>query len=286
MSNDNTPTTITRFFDPTVWGLRKNQLVVFFTALIITSGSILIKVLVFPDSLLVSVIGFIITVLAWLVFIKIGLDRDVLYHTELLIRFAGRRVQGEEKIQKYNEKDQNKVRNFNRIKRILLGQFVEFWPVGRGNNWGGYLKIDSYKPLDLAVFEKNAESFLSMLPDGTIIKTILAIRRDLNNNSADQFKHELKKQDLHPIIRDNLYEHVEQCEVAQTRKFTNYMFINVPYTTNARRACETLDNLLSSCEKTLREMEVESHRLKTDDEIYAMFDELVTHNMIIRRGIE
>jgi hypothetical protein len=33
-------------------------------------------------------------------------------------------------------------------------------------------------------------------------------------------------------------------------------------------------------------MEVESHRLKTDDEIYAMFDELVTHNMIIRRGVE
>ncbi len=153
MTESNAPTTITRMFDLTVWGLRTNQLRIFFACAIITALYAIISRVLIPDSLLVDVIGGLTVVVLWLFFVFIGLNRVALYNFERRILFLISRGQGEEQIRKYNKKDWYKVKNFSRIKNIFEGGYTEFWPIAnKGHNWAIYLELFACKPEDLDVF--------------------------------------------------------------------------------------------------------------------------------------
>jgi hypothetical protein len=206
--SDDAPTTITRVFDPKVWGMSPKQFIVFLIPLSITSAAIWLKSTTFPNSNLYTIVSAVICIFAWKFYLSVGRDKESLYNLELRLRFGFSILQNEESIQKYSSKDKQKVKNFTNIKKIHDGGFIEFTPVEEGNNWGGIIDLDVYAPMDLEVFTRNAERVLSSVPDRTIIKTITVARNKIHS-SADQFKKELKKPNLHPIIFDQLYELVD-----------------------------------------------------------------------------
>jgi hypothetical protein len=283
VTNDNAPTTITRVFDPKVWGMSPKQFFVFLIPLIITSGSIWLKSSIFQESNLFTIVSLVICIFAWKFYLDMGRDKEALYNLELRMRFFFSLIQKEENIQKYNSKDKQKVKNFTRIKRIYEGGYIEFTPLDEGNNHGGILELDAYAPMDLEVFTRNAERVLSSVPDRTIIKTITVARNKIHS-SADQFKRELKKPNLHPIIFDQLYELVDQCEKSEFKAYKTHIFIAIPYTSDKKKAHHQLDNVLDSTVKMLDEMGVGARRLKTENEIIGVFSELITHNYITGRN--
>jgi len=286
MAETTAPTTITRMFDPTLWGLRKNQLCVLFFAGIITAFLAIMKAVVFPNSLIFTVTFWILSLAAWAFFVFVGLNREALYYFENYLRFFVSLKQGEELIQKYNEKDENKTKNFTHIKNIFKGGYTEFWPINKGNNWAIFLELFAFSPEDLEVFESNAERTLSSVPDGTIIKTILKARKS-TRDSAEPFKKELKKDNQIPLIRDICYEQAALCENTNSKTYETHMAFIIPYATNREKAFQTLDNVCVAAQTALKEQGIENNKLKTEEEVYAMFDGMITHNThIVRRGID
>jgi len=283
-------TTITRMFDPTIWGLRKNQLVVFFAAAGITALYLILKVILFNNSLFFSVPGGAVVIASWLFFMSVGLNRDRLYQFERRVWFMFSMTQGDELIQKYSDKDELKTRNFSHIKNIFKGGQTEFhtdaWGNGKSNNWGTYLKLFAYSPESLDVFFSNAERTLSSVPDGTIIKTILEARRSTGDPAAP-FRKELKKEKLHPVIREICYEQIELCQNSNSKTYVTHLAFIIPYETNRKEAFKTLESISYSIHKVLKEMEIESERLDTPEKVDSMFDGMITHNLhIVRRSPE
>lgn len=279
-------TTITRMFDPTIWGLRKNQLVIFLLAAAITACCAIIKAIIFPDSLFFTIYGTLIVISAWFFFVGVGLNKERLYHFERRFKFSISRMQGDECIQKYNTKDETKTKLFTRIKNVFDNGFTEFfpntWDKGMKNNWAVFIELFAYSPEDLEVFFSNAEMFLSSAPDGTIMKTILEARKD-NGDSSAPFKRELKKSDLLPILREICYEQVDLCKGSNSKTYKTHMAFIIPYTPKKKEAFQTLENICKSAQKVLKEMGVENKRLDTPEQVYSMFDEMITHNLHIAR---
>lgn len=275
------PTTMTRVFDPTVWGMTPKQFIVFLVPLSITSASILLKSSMFQNSFIFNLVAIVFCLGAWKFYLEVGRNKAALYNLEMKIRFILSILQVEETIQKYDRKDKVKVVNFTRMTKVLDSGYMEFNPMGTGNNWGGIIELDAYAPMDLEVFTRNAERLVSSVPDGTIIKTIMAARNKLHD-SAEPFRRELKKEKLHPIVRDQLYELVEMCEKAEFKTYKTHIFISIPYTTDQKKACGLLNNVLDSTVKMLEEMGIAGRRLSNEREVINVFSELITHNQIVR----
>jgi hypothetical protein len=284
--SDQAPTTITRMFDPTLWGLRKNQLAVFFFAGTVSALFAIIKTVMFPNSTLASVIFWVVVVVVWGFFFLVGLNRTSLYNFERRLMFVISRKQGEELIQKYNESDFNKVKNFTHIKNVYKGGYTEFWPINRGNNWAVYLELFAFSPEDLEVFEANAEKILTGVEDGTIIKTTLKARKS-TGDPGEPFKKELKRENQIPLLREICYEQAELCQNTSAKTYKTHMALILPYTTNKTKAFQALDNVCIAVKKALKEQGIENEMIDTPEKVYGMFSEMITHNThIIRKGIE
>lgn len=284
MTETNAPTTITRMFDPTVWGLRANQLRIFFACAVATALYAIFSRVLIPDSLFVDVAGGVIVIAFWLFFVFVGLNRIALYNFERRINFLISRSQGEEQIRKYNKKDWRKVKNFSRIKNIFKGGFTEFWPiVNKGHNWAVYLELFACKPEDLDVFFSNSEKTLTGVPANTIIKTVLKARKS-TGDAGEQFKKELKKEKQIPLLRDICYEQAELCGKTDSKTYKTHMGFIIPYTTSREEAFRTLDNIGKSVKKSLKEeVGIESKRLETEDEVLEMFAGMISRNTHIER---
>ena len=278
MTEPTAPTTITRMFDPTVWGLRTNQLRIFFACAIVTALYAAFSRILLPDSLFVAVVGGLIVVACWAFFVFVGLNRIALYNFERRVMFLISRFQGEERIWKYNEKDWRKVKNFSRIKNIFKGGFTEFWPVvNQGHNWGIYLELFACKPEDLDVFFANSEMTLTGVPANTIIKTVIKARKS-TGDAGEQFKKELKKEKQIPLLRDICYEQAELCGKTDSKSYETHMGFIIPYTTKKEDAFLTLDNIADSVKKALKMQGIESKRLETEEEVLIMFGGMISHN--------
>ena len=283
MTESNAPTTITRMFDPTVWGLRTNQLRIFFACAIITALYAIISRVLIPDSLLVDVIGGLTVVVLWLFFVFIGLNRVALYNFERRILFLISRGQGEEQIRKYNKKDWYKVKNFSRIKNIFEGGYTEFWPIAnKGHNWAIYLELFACKPEDLDVFFSNSEKTLTGVPANTIIKTVLKARKS-TGDAGEQYKQELKKEKQIPLLRDICYEQAELCGKTDSKTYKTHMGFIIPYTTKREEAFRDLNNICVSVQKSLKLQGIVSKRLENEDEVLDMFAGMISHNTHIER---
>ena len=283
MTESNAPTTITRMFDPTVWGLRTNQLRIFFACAIITALYAIISRVLIPDSLLVDVIGGLTVVVLWLFFAFIGLNRVALYNFERRIIFLISRGQGEEQIRKYNKKDWYKVKFFSRIKNIFEGGYTEFWPIAnKGHNWAIYLELFACKPEDLDVFFSNSEKTLTGVPANTIIKTVLKARKS-TGDAGEQYKQELKKEKQIPLLRDICYEQAELCGKTDSKTYKTHMTFIIPYTTKREEAFRDLNNICVSVQKSLKLQGIVSKRLENEDEVLDMFAGMISHNTHIER---
>lgn len=282
MTEPNAPTTITRMFDPTVWGLRANQLRIFFACAILTAIYTIFSRVIFPDSLIIKVAGGLIVVTSWLFFVFVGLNRIALYNFERRILFLISRGQGEEQIRKYNKKDWTKVKNWAHIKNIFEGGYTEFWPGDNENNWGIYLELFACKPEDLDVFFSNSEKTLTGVPANTIIKTVLTARKS-TGDSGEQFKQEIKKGNQIPLLRDICYEQAELCGVTDSKTYKTHMGFIIPYTTKREKAFLDLNNICVSIQKALKFQGIESQRLNNEDEVLNMFAGMVSHNVHIER---
>ena len=287
MTESQTPTTITRMFDPTVWGLRTNQLRIFFACAILTALYAIISRVLIPGILILDVVGALIVVASWLFFVFVGLNRVALYNFERRIFFLISRAQGEEQIRKYNKKDWYKVKNFSRIKNIFKGGYTEFWPsLNKGNNWGIHLELFACKPEDLDVFFANSEMTLTGVPENTYIKTVLKARKSTGDTGA-VFKKELKKGKQIPLLRDICYEQAEICDKSDSKTYETHMSFIVPYTTKKEEAFLILDNICVSVQKALKQNTgIESKRLETEEEVLNMFAGMISHNTHIMKGIE
>lgn len=270
-------------FDPTVWGLRTNQLRIFFACAIITALYAIISRVLIPDSLLVDVIGGLTVAVLWIFFVFIGLNRVALYNFERRILFLISRGQGEEQIRKYNKKDGYKVKIFSRIKNIFDGGYTEFWPIAnKGHNWAIYLELFACKPEDLDVFFSNSEKTLTGVPANTIIKTVLKARKS-TGDSGEQYKQELKKEKQIPLLRDICYEQAELCGKTDSKTYKTHMGFIIPYTTKREEAFRDLNNICVSVQKALKLQGIGSKRLETEDEVLDMFAGMISHNTHIER---
>lgn len=278
LTESNAPTTITRMFDPTVWGLRTNQLRIFFACAIATALYAIFSRVIITDSLFIDVVGGVITIAFWLFFVVVGLNRIALYNFERRIIFLISRFQGEERIWKYNKKDWHKVKNFSRIKNIFKGGFTEFWPIAnKGHNWAIYLELFACKPEDLDVFFANSEMTLTGVPANTIIKTVLKARKS-TGDAGEQFKKELKKEKQIPLLRDICYEQAELCGKTDSKTYETHMGFIIPYTTKKEEAFLTLNNIADSVKKALKMQGIDSRRLENEEEVLAMFGGMISHN--------
>lgn len=283
MTESNAPTTITRMFDPTVWGLRANQLRIFFACAIITALYAIITRVLLPDSLLIEVTGGLIVVTFWLFFVFVGLNRIALYNFERRILFLISRGQGEEQIRKYNKKDWYKVKFFSRIKNIFEGGYTEFWPIAnKGHNWAIYLELFACKPEDLDVFFSNSEKTLTGVPANTIIKTVLKARKS-TGDAGEQYKQELKKEKQIPLLRDICYEQAELCGKTDSKTYKTHMGFIIPYTTKREEAFRDLNNICVSVQKSLKLQGITSKRLENEDEVLDMFAGMISHNTHVER---
>ena len=283
MTESNAPTTITRMFDPTVWGLRTNQLRIFLACAVVTALYAIISRVLIQDSLLIDVIGGLVVVAVWLFFVFVGLNRIALYNFERRILFLISRGQGEEQIRKYNKKDWYKVKNFSRIKNIFNGGYTEFWPIAnKGHNWAIYLELFACKPEDLDVFFSNSEKSLTGVPANTIIKTVLKARKS-TGDAGEQYKKELKKEKQIPLLRDICYEQAELCGKTDSKTYKTHMGFIIPYTTKKEEAFRDLNNICVSVQKSLKRQGIVSKRLETEDEVLDMFAGMVSHNTHIER---
>lgn len=287
MTESSTPTTITRMFDPTVWGLKTNQLRIFFACAILTALYAIISRVLIPGILVLDVVGALIVVASWLFFVFVGLNRIALYNFERRVMFVISKAQGEEQIWKYNKKDWNKVKNFSRIKNIFKGGFTEFWPFeNKGNNWGIYLELFACKPENLEVFFANSEMTLTGVPENTYIKTVLKARKS-TGDSGEIFKKELKKGKQIPLLRDVCYEQAEICNNSDSKTYETHMGFIIPYTVKKEDACLILENICVSVQKALKQNTgIESKRLETEEEVLNMFAGMISHNTHIMKGIE
>ncbi|MFA6876058.1 MAG: hypothetical protein WCQ87_05445 [Parabacteroides sp.] len=283
MAESNAPTTITRMFDPTVWGLRTNQLRIFLGCAIITAFYAIISKVLIHDSLFVNVVGGLIVFAAWAFFVLVGLNRIALYNFERHVLFIISRGQGEEQIRKYNKKDCNKVKNFSRIKNVFEGGYTEFWPIAnKGNNWGIYLELFACKPEDLDVFFSNSEQTLTGVPANTIIKTVLKARKS-TGDAGEQFKQELKKGNQIPLLRDICYEQAMLCGNTDSKTYKTHMGFIIPYTTKKDEAFRDLNNICVSVQKSLQMQGIANKRLESEYEVLDMFAEMASHNAHIER---
>lgn len=283
MAQKNIPTTMTRMFDPTFWGLRKNQIVVFLCALAITAMGFFIKGAFFPDSGLAYLVVGGISALGWLFFIFVGLDRAALYGFEKHLSFWIRYKAGDEIIEKYNEKDEEKVKNVTHIKKIYNNGFVEFVPQSKvSNNWAVYFKLDCHSPEDLESFFINAERLISSVPDGTELVTVLKARKN-NENYAETFEREIRKERQIPLLREICYEQAEICRSANTCSYETHLGILIPYETNRDRAFKTLGDLSAALHNDLKTMTIPNEILNSPDKIYEMFDGMITYNIHVGR---
>lgn len=276
--SDASPLTVSRKFDPTVYGLHKNQqsllmklavvLMFFFWGGVFTVG---LDLAVKASAVLAGI--------ELLFFMWIGGSPSNLYHFECWCRFLKSIYKGEDYIEKHGANGMQKARHLTHIKKIHDGKYIEyFFTKVRPHNWGVMLRLDSFQPDDLEQFALNVERMLIGNPDKTLIKTFLHVRSDLTDY-AEPIRKELQRNRIPQIVRDSMFEFQLMCEAADSKSFENHMLVLIDYTANAERAMGKLDIIVNSIQEILNDMEIGNEILNSEEKILGMFYGHVTYGV-------
>jgi len=272
------PMTVSRKFDPTVYGLQKNQqnllvLLCIPILLIFTVGMYVIGI-----DLAVKLACF-IAGCEFAFFLWIGSSPSNLYHFECTCRFFKSIYKGADYIEKYGYNGLQKARSLTHIKTIHDGKYIEYsYSKERPHNWATMLKLHSFQPEDLEMFTESLERMLIGNPDKTLIKTFLHVRSDLTDYS-EPIRKELHKNRIPQIVRDSMYEFQVMCETADAKSFENHMIVFLEYTANPEKAKNKLDIIVNNVQEILTHMEIGSEILDTEDKILGMFHGHITYGI-------
>lgn len=274
----NAPLTTSRKFDPTIYGLQRNQQFLVLIMCLPLSLTFIIGCLVFGAN-----IGFKLSMVALavdiIIFILVGTNPANLYHFECTLRFLKDIKTGNDYIHKHGKEGEKKAHNLSHIKKIHDDGSIEFtYTKKRPQNFGGILELKTFSPEDMQVFSENAERMLIGLPDRTLIKTTMKVRSDLSDYS-EPIKAELRKNRVPQIVRESMYEHQLICEQADEKSYTNHMLVLIDYVASAEKAKHTLGIVLHAISEVLDDMEIGNRRLITEDEIIEMFYGDITFNI-------
>jgi len=279
---NNAPLTTSRKFDPTIYGLQRNQQFLVLILCLPLSIAFIIGCLVFGASIGFKLSLFVLAIDV-IVFIMVGMSPANLYHFECTLRFLKDIKTGNDYIHKHGKEGEKKAKSLFHIKQIHDDGSIEFtYTKRRPQNFGGILELKTFSPDELEAFSANAERMLIGLPDRTLIKTTMKVRSDLTDYS-EPLKKELRKNRVPQIVRESMYEHQLICEQAEEKSYTNHMLILIDYTASAEKAKHTLGIVLNSISEVLDDMEIGNRRLTTEDEILEMFYGDITFN--IHRGV-
>jgi len=276
---DNGPMTVTRNFNPTIYGYQKNQQNLAILLAFLLMPTFLIGTFVLgPNTAVHVAIGQ--AVIEILFFIYIASSASNLYHFECWCRFLKQIYKGEDYIEKHGINGLKKARNLTHIKKIHDGKYIEyFFTKERPHNWGVMIKIHSFQPEDMEVFAENIERMFIGNEDRTLIKTFLHVRSDLTDY-AKPIREELHRNRIPQIVRDSMFEFQLMCEEADSKSAENHMLILLDYTANPVKAKGKLDILVSGVQDILSDMEIGSEVLETEDKILGMFYGHVTYGIL------
>jgi hypothetical protein len=272
------PLTTSRKFDPTIYGLQKNQQILILILCLPLSFTFIVGCLAFGVGT-----GFRLSMFALavdiIIFILIGMNPANLYHFECTLRFLKDIKTGNDFIFKHGKKGIQKAKNLFHIKKIHSDGSIEFTNTKqRPQNFGSIIELKTFSPEDMEVFSENAERMLIGLPDRTLIKTTMKVRSDLNDYS-EPIKAELRKNRVPQIVRESMHQHQIICEQADEKSYTNHMLVLIDYTASAEKARHMLDIVLHAISEVLDDMEIGNRRLTSQDEILEMFYGDITFNI-------
>ncbi len=279
---NNAPLSTSRKIDLTMWGLQKNQQLLLGLLIFILSVVYFISNFT-VDRLTANKISVCFLAIEAVFFFIVARNASILYHFECALRFLLSIHFGTDFIEKFGKNGNKQAQNLTHIKKIHKGGYIEY-RVGklfrrkRTHNWALMLKLDSFQPEDLEQFALNIERVLVSLPDKTLIKTFLHVRSDMTDY-AEPLREELRKNRIPQIVRDSMFEFQLMCEEAESKSFENHMLILLDYTASAERAKNQLNIIVNTIQEILKDMEIGTTVLKTQDEILGMFYGHVTYNV-------
>lgn len=272
------PMTVTRKFDPTVYGLHKNQQHLIMILACLLMPTFLIGMFTVSIDLTMKLAAG-QAILEGLFFMWVGSSPSSLYHFECTCRLFKAIYKGEDYIEKHGINGMQKARSLTHIKKIHFGKYIEyFFTKARPHNFGTMLKLDSFQPDDLEQFALNIERMFVGNPDKTLIKTFLHVRPDLVDYAAP-IKEELKKNRIPQIVRESMFEFQLMCEESDSKSFENHMLILLDYTPSLEKAIGKLDIITNTVQEILTSMGIGSEILETEDEILGMFYGHITYGI-------
>ncbi|MDD4588934.1 MAG: hypothetical protein PHG06_00695 [Parabacteroides sp.] len=275
-----TPLTTSRKFDPTYYGLQKNQQEFAVLLCIPLVLLFLIGMYVLGPDITVKLCEGLFIIEA-LIFIKVARSAADLYHFECTIRFLKSIKKGDDFIEKHGKFGVEKARGFTHLKKIHEGKYVEFYYTKeRPHNWSTFIKIDSISPENLVQFADSIEKLFIGFPDKTVIKTILQLRSD-NTDYAEPIRAELKRDRIPQVVRESMFELQGLCEEAEQKSYICHMQILLDYTQSFEKAKKTLDIITNNISECLGMLKVGNEILKTDDEILDMYYSMITYGVHI-----
>ena len=275
-----TPLTTSRQFNPTYYGLHKNQQDFAVVLAVPPVILFLIGMYTVGPELTVKACG-ILVFLEVLLFIKVAKSTADLYHFECTIRFLKSIKKGEDYIEKHGKFGMERARSLTHLKKIHEGKYAEFFfTKERPHNWSTFIEIESISPENIAQFAETIEKLFIGFPDKTIIKTVLQLRSD-SKDYAEPIRMELKRDRIPQIVRESMYELQVLCEQADQKRYTCHMQILIDYTQSFEKAKKTLDIITSNISDCLDMLKVGNKVLKTNDEILEMYYSLITYGVHI-----
>jgi len=273
------PMTVTRNFNPTIYGYQKNQQnLAIILAVLLMPTFMIGTFLVGPNAAVNIAIGQ--AVIETLFFVYVASSASNLYHFECWCRFLKSINKGEDYIEKHGVNGLKKARNLSHIKKVHDGKYIEyFFTKERPHNWGIMLKLKSFMPEDFDIFAENVERMFIGNPDRTLIKTFLHVRSDLTDY-AKPIREELYQNRIPQIVRDSMFEFQMMCEEADSKTAENYMLILIDYTANPIKAKGKLEILLSGVQDILDDMEIGCEVMDTEEKILGMFYGHITYEVL------
>jgi hypothetical protein len=274
------PLTTSRPFELTFYGLHRNQQLLAGLLLIPLFSIYIIGNKFMPWSYhTVNTIAEIVFVIEALIFFYIGRSETRLYKCERFFRFMGSLYFNTDSVEKYAEGGLKRAQDFSHIKKVHRGGYIEYIPTKeRPNNFGGIINLHAFSPENLKNFTQNAERMIIGVPDRSVLKTSINIRKDIKDLSMP-LQIQLTDESLPPIVRKSIIECKTFIKQANNKSYENYMLVLIPYIANEKIAKQTLDITLDSISKVLTDMKIKNEVLKTIPEIKEAFFSQVTYNI-------
>lgn len=212
------------------------------------------------------------------IFFYVGRSQSRLYRFECFMRFLLSFQFGTDSIEKHSEKGLKNAQDFSHIKKVHTGGYIEYIPSKeRPNNFGGIIKLKAFSPEKLKNFTDNVERMIIGIPDRSTLKTVITIRKDLNDFSLP-LQNQLNDMSLPKIVRESGIECKTFITQANNKSYENYMLVLIPYTASKKEAKQKLDITLNSVSKILTDMKLDNEVLKTIPAIKEAFFSQITYN--------